>query len=268
MREPAAEIDLDAIPLDRQTPEQHRRRYEALRSLASGRAAHPPQSEVPTIADADVRRRETVPGGWYWSAVVRRGQMLRVHSPAGGASVALALWNARDTSERLNAPDTMKLQWTVRVGAGQLLLSDMGRVLAAVTADSHGRHDLLLGGGTADRPGRTTRDNLRLAAAKHGLDRRDIPPCLTLFADVRAGADGTFAWHGTGLPGSAIDLRAEMDLLVALSNTPHPLGPDTVPPPVDAVIWNAGAVSADDPCRSAGPEARRAYENTMGVTDV
>ena len=259
------ELDLDTIPLDRQTPAQHRARYDGLRSQAQERSARTSSSTVPTIGDADVLRRETIPGGWYWSTVVPKNWTLRVHAPAGGASIALVLWNARDTSDRFNAPDTMKLQWTVRMGAGQLLLSDMGRVLAAVTADSCGRHDLLLGGSAVAKPGRNTRDNLRLAAAKHGLDRRDIPPCLTLFADVRANADGAFAWHGTGPAGSAIDLRAEMDVLVALSNTPHPLDSGTAPPPIEAVIWDAGPVVPDDPCRTACPEARRAYENNAGM---
>ena len=258
-------IDLDAVPLDQQTPEQHRARYDALRSEAQVRSTRTHPLAVPTIPGAAVLRHETIPGGWYWTTSVPEGRTLRVHSPAGGASVAIVLWNAHDLSERFNAPDTMKLQWTVRMGTGQLLLSDMGRVLAAVTADSCGRHDLLLGGSAPIRSGRNTRDNLRLAAAKLGLDRRDIPPCLTLFADVRAGAAGAFAWHGTGPAGSAIDLRAEMDLLVALSNTPHPLDPHPTPGAVEAVIWASGAVPDDDPCRTAGPEARRAYENNAGT---
>jgi len=261
-------IDLDDIPLDRQTLEQHRARYDALRNQAQARSTRTVPRTVPVIGDADVLRRETIPGGWYWSTVVPKNWTLRVHSPAGGASVAIVLWNARDTSERFNAPDTMKLQWTVRLGTGQLLLSDMGRVLAAVAADNCGRHDMLLGGSAADTGRRNTRDNLRLAAGKHGLDRRDIPPCLTLFADVRAGADGAFAWHGAGPAGSAIDLRAEMDLLVALSNTPHPLHPGAAPGPVEAIIWDGGAVAEDDPCRTAGPEAQRAYENNAGTINV
>ncbi len=255
-------MDLDAIPLDRQTPAQHRARYDALRQGAQARSGRVVAMTCPAIPEGAALRRETVPGGWYWSTVVPKGMTLRVAAPEGGATVAVVLWNARDRSERFNAPDTMKLQWTVRMGTGQLLLSDMGRVLAAVTADTCGRHDLLLGGAVTARPGRTTQDNLVLAAAKHGLDRRDVPPCLSLFADVRAGADGAFAWHGAGPAGCAIDLRAEMDVLVALSNTPHPLDPAPGLAAIAATVWNAGPVDADDPCRTGGPEATRAYENT------
>ncbi len=196
------------------------------------------------------------------------GQTIRIAAPEGGATVAVMLWNAHDRSERFNAPDTMKLQWTVRVGTGQLLLSDMGRVLAAITADNRGRHDLLLGGAVMRGQAHNTRDNLLLAAAKHGLDRRDIAPCLTLFADVRVGADGGFGWHGSSAPGSTADLRAEMDLLIALSNGPHPLDPAPHLAPVDVVVWDAGPVPDRDPCRDAGPEARRAYENTEAAVYV
>ncbi len=262
---------MSTTALDQQTPEQHRQRYEELRAQAQQRSARHPSHNCPDIPAGQALHHETIPGGWYWTALVPRGQTLRVVNTAGSSSVSVLLWNAHEASERFNAADTAKVQWTVRVGAGHLLLSDMGRVLASVTADSCGRHDLLTGGSTrasnARRYGhdghRNTRDNFLLAAAKHGLDRRDIPPCLTLFADVGPDAAGRFAWRGASPAGGTVDLRAEMDLLVALSNCPHPLdpAPATVPQPVEAVIWDAGPVAADDPCRTAGPEAHRVFEN-------
>ncbi len=200
-----------------------------------------------------------------------RGQSLRVVNLAGSSSVSMVLWNAHETSERFNAADTVKVQWTVRVGAGFLLLSDMGRAMASITGDSGGRHDMLAGGSTrasnARRYGpgahRNTRDNFLLAAGKHGLDRRDIPPCLTLFADVRTDHAEQLGWHGTGQAGGAVDLRAEMDVLVVLSNCPHPLDPSPVyaPQPIDAIIWTSGPVAEDDLCRTGSPEALRAFEN-------
>jgi len=259
------------IPLDQQTPAQHRARYDALRAQAQARSTVRPELPCPAIAPELVIQHETIPGGWYWSAVLLRGQTLRVVNTAGSSSVSALLWNAHEPSDRFNAADTVKVQWTVRVGAGLLLLSDMGRAMASITGDSGARHDLLAGGSTAASnarrygPGtrRNTRDNFLLAAAKHGLDRRDIPPCLTLFADVRTDANERLAWHGTGAAGDAVDLRAEMDLLVALSNCPHPLDPSPVyaPQPVDAIIWEAGPADADDLCRTGSPEAIRAFEN-------
>ena len=259
------------IPLDQQTPEQHRARYEALRAQAQDRATGRPMLPCPAIAPGAVIQHEIIPGGWYWSAVVLRGQTLRVVNTSGSSSVSLLLWNAHEPSERFSAADTVKVQWTVNVGAGLLLLSDMGRVLASITGDSGARHDMLAGGSTAASnarrygPGtrRNTRDNFLLAAGKHGLDRRDISPCVTLFADVRTDGMERLAWHGTSAAGAAIDLLAEMDVLVALSNCPHPLdtAPAYAPQPVDAIIWQGDPVMAADIVRISGPEAVRAFEN-------
>lgn len=258
------------IALDQLSPEQHRQRYERLRAQAQERSARPATLPCTDIAAGQVLHREVVPGGWYWSAVVRRGRTMRV--VGAGSSVSALLWNAHDPSERFNAADTVKVQWTVRVCAGHVLLSDMGRVMASIIGDEHGRHDMLVGGSTrasnARRYGhdgrRNTRDNFLLAAGKHGLDRRDVPPCLSLFADVRADGDGRLAWHGSAPAGRAVDLRLEMDVIVALSNCPHPLDPAPAyaPQPVEAIIYTSAPASADDTCRSSSPEAVRAFENT------
>ena len=252
--------------LDGASPEEHRRRYDALRQAAAARmgrpAAAPAAAEVP---DDAVVLRDAVPAGWYRTLRLHPGQTLRVVNPSGRSAVSVLLWNALEMGERFNAADTLKLQWSARLGAGQVLLSDMGRVLASITADTSGRHDALTGGSTpaSEAPGRNTRDNFRIAAAKLGLDRRDIPGCLTLFAGVRTDAEGRFVWAGPGTPGEFVDLRAEMPLLAVLSNCPHPLDPaPDWEGAIEAVVWTHPAPAADDPCRTSGEEAVRAFENT------
>lgn len=262
------------------TPEQiaaDRARYEAHQQagLAFATKALPEASPLPAAPlDVDsIIATETVAGGWYWSTLLRKGEALRIAQAHGPASVALVCWSARDTSERLNLPDTVKVQWDTRVQKGRVLFSDMGRVLLSVTEDSSGgAHDVLLGGSTAAAnaakyPGaitRNTRDSLVLAAGKLGLSRRDIPMALTLFAPVRVSDDdGHFAWQPDLLNGGDyVDLRAEMDLLVALSNCPHPLdpSPDYAPNPVEITRYRA-TIAADDLSRTATAEAVRGFEN-------
>lgn len=240
--------------LDQQTPAQHRARYFELMGNAKARAGHVPPP--PPALDV-VTSREIVPGGWYTSMILARGQALRLIDPAGGNGVSMLLWNAHDTSERLNVGDTVKLQWTAAIGAGHVLFSDMGRVLASITAADAGvRCDLIAGGG------RDTADKFRLVAGKHGMSVRDVPPCIGVFADVRTDGDGRLVWGEAAPPGSAIDFRAEMNLLVAISNCPHPLAPDTATGPIEAVVWPAPSPAADDSCRTAGEEAVRGFENT------
>ena len=60
----------------------------------------------------------------------------------------MMLLNARQPSERLNLPDTLKGQHTFRLTEGHCLYSDMGRVLAAIVSDSCGWHDSI--GGVLD----------------------------------------------------------------------------------------------------------------------
>ena len=266
----------DATALDQQTPERHRHRYNRMLSQARERTYRPQALACPDIPADRLLLREVVPGGWYWTALIPRGRTMRVVNTTGFSSVSILLWNALDTSERFNAADTAKVQWTTRIGAGHILLSDMGRVLASITSDNCGRHDLLIGGSTRAsnirRYGqgnhRSTRDNLLLAAAKHGLDRRDIPTCLTLFADVGVDDAGRFVWHGTASADSAVDLRAEMDLLVALSNCPHPLDPTAIyaVQPIETIIWASDLTTTDDPWRTRSPEAGRAFENNTRMS--
>ena len=252
------------------TPQEYRRRYELLKTQGQT----PPSGVfTPTpdiVCDGAARLRETVPGGWYWSRRMAKGESLRIVNDTGVASVSVLIWNARDTSERLNPADTMKVQWTSRIGGGRLLLSDMGRVLAAITADTAGMHDCLTGGSTpasnarkyAGRVHRSSLDNFLLAAGKLGLSPRDVGPCITFFAPVVTDAAGRLHWEETRKPGQHVELRAEMDLIVSLSNCPHPLDPESGGPgaPISLILWHAPE-TAQDWCRTATAEARRAYEN-------
>ncbi len=254
----------------------NRRRYDALKRDGQTRAprALPEPSPRPAapLPEAALLHRETIPGGWYWSTVLKRGQALRVATPDGPAAVALVAWSLADTSERLNYADTIKIQWTAALGRGRVLFSDMGRVMLSLIEDSCGAHDMIAGGSTPDSaprsgsgaPRRNTRDNLLLAAGKHGLSRRDLPPCVSFFAPVHTGAEGRLAWDAARRQaGDFVDLRAEMDLIVALSNCPHPLDPEQgEPPAVSVVRFAAPPAAADDPCRTATPEAVRGFENT------
>ena len=179
-------------------------------------------------------------------------------------------WSAADPSERLNLPDTIKVQWTTAIARGRVLFSDMGRVLFSVTEAASSAHDGLVGVSTAAAnaarypgPTRNSRDNFILAAGKLGLDRRDIPSALTFFAPVRVDAAGKFTWRDDlRVPGDYVELRAEMDLTIALSNCPHPLDPDPVyaPSPVTVTRFRL-PVAADDLCRTATAESMRGFEN-------
>ncbi|MCL8384664.1 urea amidolyase associated protein UAAP1 [Xanthobacter aminoxidans] len=256
--------------------EENKRRYEELK--AAGQQHAPKALPGPTlrgsaaIMPGAVLHTETIPGGWYWSTPLKAGEALRIHLAHGPAAVSMIAWSAADASERLNYADTVKVQWTSALGKGRVLFSDMGRVMFSLIEDTTGMHDALVGGSTpasnraryGETVLRNTRDNFILETLKLGLDKRDIPPALTFFAPVRTDADGNFRWiEDARQTGDFVDLRAEMDLIVALSNCPHPMdpAPDHAPPPVEAIRHQPPAPAADDLCRTATIEAVRGFEN-------
>lgn len=265
--------------MPRQTPEQiaaNRARYLELKAAGAGRAPlvlPPPSPRDAATPSADsILLSESLPGGWYWTGVIRRGQVLRIANPGATPGVSLLAWNLVDPSERYNHADTIKIQWTAELRKGRVLFSDMGRVLLSIVEDSCGRHDTVIGGSTPasvartygpDSGKRNARDNFILAAGKYGLTQRDIPPCISFFAPANVSADGTFSFDaGAVTPGDFVSLRAEMDLILAVSNTPHPLAPGVEPVPVELTIHTAPAPATDDLCRTATAETVRGFINT------
>jgi urea carboxylase-associated protein 2 len=260
----------------RQIAEANRRRYEELR--AAGQGATPKALPEPTapgtvpISPDAVILREEVPAGWYATVRLRRGEALRVSDDSGLASVAMIGWRTEDTSERINCADTVKVQWSAAITKGRVILSDMGRVFLSVIEDTSGAHDLLIGGSTPASTlaafgavGRNSHDNFLAAAAKIGLSLRDIPPCVTFFAPVSVDAGGRFVWNAARKrAGDFVDLRAEMNLVLVLSNCAHPLNParPAAKTSITLVHHRVPPAAADDPCRATSAEAARAFEFT------
>ncbi|MDK4742499.1 urea carboxylase-associated family protein [Rhizobium sp. CNPSo 3464] len=266
----------------RRSPEEiaaNRARYEKhqRKGLEFAPKALPTPSPLPAppIDAALIVHQEVIPGGWYWSTRVKRGETLRIAQEQGFSTISLAAWNAADTSERLNLPDTVKMQWTTALSKGRVIFSDMGRVMFSITEDSSGAHDCLMGSSTAasnlakyGEGTRNSRDNFIKLATKAGLDKRDIPAVLALFAPVRVDVDGKFAWQSE-LPhdGDYVELRAEMDMIVGFSNCPHPLDPSPTyaPKPVTVTRLAVRPTSSDDLCRTATAEAVRGFENNASA---
>lgn len=254
------------LDLDKLTPAQYRERYEALQEAARARAASPkPVAEFTDIKPADIVQEDSIPPGWYVNLRLPRGSALRIANPAGTPGAALFIWNAADPSERFNAGDTTKLQWTTNLTTGRVLFSDMGRVLLSFIADSGAGHDSIIGPNSPmQTQGRNGRDNLRSAAAKFGLSRRDVAPALSLFSPVAVDAQGCMRWRGNPPQGARVDVRAEMDLLVALSNTPHALSPtQEASGAVTYTVWRAPAAEAGDLCRDFTAESARGFMNNQ-----
>ena len=224
---------------------------------------------------------ETVPGGGHTSFVLKRGQLLRLTDIEGGANVSLLLFNAAEKSERLNLPDTLKGQHTAKLTAGHCLYSDMGKVLAAITADTCGWHDsfggVLSAEEVAEKYGqgryqelrngffRNGTDNLLVEMGKWNLNLQDLLMNLNLFSRVDVDANGAFQFQsGNSQAGDYVELYAPMDTLVVLTALQHPMDPNPqyAPKPVQLAWSKVESDGISVLCRTSRPENGRAFHNT------
>ncbi|MFP6862101.1 urea amidolyase associated protein UAAP1 [Pseudomonas sp.] len=224
---------------------------------------------------------ELVPGGGHTSFVLKRGQLLRISDIEGGANASLLLLNANEKSERLNLPDSLKCQHTAKLTAGHCLYSDMGRVLAAITADTCGWHDSFggvlnatevqekYGNGNYQqlRNGffRNGVDNLLVEMGKWNLGLADLLMCLNLFSKVTVDSDGCFHFQpGNSKAGDYIELYAPMDTLVVLTALQHPMdpSPDYAPKPLQLSWHKVESDGISVLCRTSRPENQRGFHNT------
>ncbi|WP_339526328.1 urea amidolyase associated protein UAAP1 [Pseudomonas sp. EA_35y_Pfl2_R111] len=224
---------------------------------------------------------ELVPGGGHTSFVLKRGQLLRITDLQGGANASLLLLNAAEKSERLNLPDSLKCQHTAKLTAGHCLYSDMGRVLAAITADTCGWHDSFggvlnatevqekYGNGNYQqlRNGffRNGVDNLLVEMGKWNLNLQDLLMCLNLFSKVTVDSDGCFHFQpGNSKAGDYIELYAPMDTLVVLTALQHPMdrNPAYAPKPLQLSWHKVESDGISVLCRTSRPENQRGFHNT------
>ncbi|CEG31584.1 urea amidolyase associated protein UAAP1 [Peribacillus simplex] len=220
------------------------------------------------------------PGG-KWSSRIKRGKQITFTAMENGANVSLLLYNADDTAERYNMPDTLKAQYTAYLTKGNVLLSDNGRVLASITEDSIGWHDTISGYCTRQqidqKYGETTYQELRndwyqngegnliVELFRNGLTTSDLSPVVNLFSKVSCDDEGNTQFvQGHTKKGDKVTLRTEMDVLLVLSNTPNPLDTNKTytTAPIEITITDAEPVKEDDVCLNHRPENRRAFENT------
>lgn len=219
---------------------------------------------------------ETVAGGNYAHKVIARGTRVRLEDVTGEACAHVLVYNALEPWERLNVADTVKIPWQAYLGAGHPLLSGDGRVLATIVADDSGRHDALCGTSTAranqDRYGDSAphgsspsgRGLFTVAAAKHGLAPRDLPPSVSFFKGVQVMPDGGLTFTGSAGPRKSVELLAELPLIMLIVNVPHPVDPrpEYTCGPLRVHAWRSRPTAPGDPCWEATPEALRYYLNT------
>ena len=206
-----------------------------------------------TYQPETARHREIVSAGAYWIHEVKQGETFRIVDVEGNQAADTLFFSSADPHERYSATDTIREQANVYLGTGTTLMSDLCRPMLTITADTVGRHDTL--GGACATESNTVRyalekksmhacrDSYLLAVAEneqYGLTKRDIGHNINFFMNVPVTPDGglTFA-DGVSGPGRYVEMRAEMDVIVLISNCPQLNNPCNAynPTPVEVLIW-------------------------------
>ena len=221
---------------------------------------------------------EVVQPGATWSHVLKRGTSLRLIDVEGGANVGAMFYNWENPTERYNMPDTLKAQHIAHLTRGHVLYSDMGRVLCSVTDDSAGWHDPLSGCSNAaivkqkygearyqehrNNYYKNAYDGFSIELSKYGLSMRDMAAPINFFSKVVVDDRGNMNFvNGHSKPGTHVELRAEMNVLVILNTCQHPLDPNPIyePKPIQLFVRKVPAPDANDLCRMSRPENGRGF---------
>ena len=197
----------------------------------------------------------TLPAGQGWTHELASGDVFRIVDLEGNQAVDTLFFNSRDVAERYSATETIRGQANIYLSTGTRLMSSEGRPLLTIVADTCGRHDTLGGACSAEsnqvryalekKYMHNCRDSFLLALARYGkgMGKRDLPNNINFFMNVPVTPAGelTFA-DGVSGPGRYVEMRAEREVLVLISNCPQLNNPCNAynPTPVRLLVWPKG----------------------------
>jgi uncharacterized protein len=198
---------------------------------------------------------DTVLGsGLGFSRIVKQGETLRIVDLEGNQAVDTLFYDASDPRERYSAVDTIRSQGGIYLSSGSPLVSTEGRVMLRITADTCGRHDTVGGACSAESNQvryaidkkfmHSCRDNFLLEIQEHRpeLTLRDLTANINFFMNVPVSPEGALRFDdGISAPGRYVEMQAERDVIVLISNCPQLNNPCNGynPTPIRLLVWSA-----------------------------
>lgn len=173
-----------------------------------------------------------VPARAPWLHHVAAGHTLRIVDLEGNQAVDFLLYATEDDAERYSAQDTVAAQGNLFLREGTVLRSNEGRPMMTIVATSVDYHDTIGGACSCEsntlRYGHHTKaehacvENFLEANLMEGRGKRDIVSNINFFMNVPVEPDGSLGIvDGISAPGLTVDLRAEIDVTVVVSNCPQ-----------------------------------------------
>ncbi len=206
------------------------------------------------LAEDDATLDVIVEPGEGWTGVIAAGERFRIVDLHGNQAVDTLFYDAADYSESYSAQATIRAQGSIYLTEGSVLLTGSGGRLMTIVADTCRRHDTLGGACSQEsnvvRYGEHTRHlhacrQTFLAEALawgDGLEKRDLAANVNFFMNVPVTPEGGLTFEdGLSAPGKYVELRAETDVLVLISNCPQLNNPCNAydPTPVRLLGWAA-----------------------------
>ena len=204
--------------------------------------------EIDSKVSRRVKEEIIIPAKGKLARVITKGQELQVVDLEGKQVMDLVCFNLERPFEKFWVANTAKLNNTPYLTAGNVLYSDYAQKMFTIVEDTVGVHDMACGSccaeidfvryGAKDHFG--CMENLTEVLMDFGISRGDIPMSFNIFMNAPIEEDGAFAIkEPVSKPGDRIVLRAEMDLIVGMSNCPQDLNPCNGwnPTPLKVVIF-------------------------------
>ncbi|WP_027928886.1 urea amidolyase associated protein UAAP2 [Amycolatopsis thermoflava] len=192
----------------------------------------------------------TVADGDGFLGTIPAGGTFRIVDLHGNQAVDTLFYDAADLDNRYSAMDTVREQGSAYLTAGSRLLSVNLDVLATITEDTCGRHDTLGGAcaqesnvvryGEHTRHQHACRETFLRYGAQVGIGARQLGHNINFFMNVPLTAEGGLTFEdGLSAPGKYVEVRAERDLYVLISNCPQLNNPCNGwnPTPVRLLGW-------------------------------
>ena len=192
------------------------------------------------MANFKIVEDTSIPKSTGKAFVIKKGQIFRVIVPEGGTVGDFVAFNLANMKERFDQARTKVNQGKIFLSKGDKLYSKSNSIMFIIVEDTYGIHDLQYGmcsrwvfeNVTAERemaikhinetPQRGCWENLTDALKAWDIPKEDIPSPFNIFQTVTVdGKTGRMENLPVRTkPGDHIDLKAEMDCLVAISNSP------------------------------------------------
>lgn len=205
--------------------------------------------EHPGITRSLLAWEETLPARGGMAFPMRAGQVCRIVDLEGQQVADFICFNLNDYVDKLSPENTQLLNGTLFLTKGHHLYSTKATQLMTITADTCGTHDIISGScseytnafryGVRGTP--NCRNNFEQALRAYGIPLAEIPYSFNVFMNTPVAADGrTGIQEPKSKPGDYCDLRANIDLLIAVSNCPQERNPCNAfkPTPLQVVVYD------------------------------